>query len=88
VHLGAKAYFPNRVFGDCVKGEPMSSAVHIETYPKLLTAAEVCALLRISLPTLHRWQKNILPPIRIGTARRWREDVILSKLQGTGVGAV
>jgi excisionase family DNA binding protein len=44
---------------------------------ELLTRDEVCNLLRISLQTLHSWnKKGILTPIKLGTRIRYRKSDI------------
>lgn len=48
---------------------------------KLLTTAETAEMLRISLPTLHRWKKNgVIPHVRLNKSIRYRESDIMKVL--------
>lgn len=53
---------------------------------RLLTAKEVAASLRISVPTLYRMiQKDELPkPYKFGSLSRWPQSEILAALQAAG----
>jgi excisionase family DNA binding protein len=61
----------------------MTSGVATEN---LLTKEEVCILLGVSYPTLHRWVKeNKVPSIKIGSTVRFSPDVIKSLVSNSTV---